>query len=173
MIDNIRADVTAVKGNYRCKVIIVSYRVAHLFSGLRRRGVFWGAISSPVLVAYRFLTEWVLQYEIPAATEIGPGIVLDHGYGIVINKNSVIGDRVRIKHGVTIGCKTNDDGTQGPSPVIGSNVDIGANACIIGDIRVGCNVKVGAGAVVIKDVPNNSIVVGNPGRIIPRVASNG
>jgi serine acetyltransferase len=47
-------------------------------------------------------------------------------------------------------------------------VDIGANAIIIGPITIGNDVMIGAGAVVLKDVPSNSIVVGNPGRIIPR-----
>lgn len=43
---------------------------------------------------------------------------------------------------------------------------LGANICIIGDIRIGNNVTVGAGTVVVKDVPDNCVVVGNPARII-------
>lgn len=47
---------------------------------------------------------------------------------------------------------------------------VGANVCIIGKIRIGNNVIIGAGAVVTKDVPDNSVVVGNPMRIINRNA---
>ncbi|MBQ8019953.1 MAG: serine acetyltransferase, partial [Paludibacteraceae bacterium] len=51
-------------------------------------------------------------------------------------------------------------------PTIGNNVSIGANATIIGDITIGDNVIIGAGAVVVKDVPQYSVVVGNPARVI-------
>ena len=59
------------------------------------------------------------------------------------------------------------DGSDSKSPIIGNNVEIGSNACIIGDIKIGNNTKIGAGTIVIKDVPDNCIVVGNPARIIP------
>ena len=59
------------------------------------------------------------------------------------------------------------EGTNGP--IIGDNVYLGANVCIIGDIKIGNNVIVGAGAVVVKDVPDNCIVAGNPARIIRRL----
>lgn len=52
------------------------------------------------------------------------------------------------------------------APIIGNNVNIGANVCIIGGIRIGDNVDIGAGTVVVKDIPDNAVVVGNPGRII-------
>ena len=51
-------------------------------------------------------------------------------------------------------------------PVIGDNVYIAANATVIGGVNIGNNVIVGAGSVVIKDIPDNSVVVGNPARII-------
>jgi putative colanic acid biosynthesis acetyltransferase WcaB len=163
----VRSDFARNKGNYRCLLIVTMYRLAHYLSRKRKSGFIGAVLASPFLVLYRFLTEWIFQYEIPAATVIGKGLVLDHGYGIVINKHSTLGDRVRIKHQVTIGCKTNNDGTQGPSPVIGSDVDIGAGAKIIGGIRIGSHVKVGAGAVVVRDVPDHCIAVGNPARAIP------
>lgn len=62
-----------------------------------------------------------------------------------------------------------EDGSQGPSPVIGDNVDIGANVVIIGGICIGDNVVIGVGSVVTKDVPKGSVVVGNPARIIKQI----
>ncbi|MGL6043011.1 MAG: acyltransferase [Sandaracinobacteroides sp.] len=49
---------------------------------------------------------------------------------------------------------------------VGSNCFIGARAIILAGIRVGDNSVVGAGSVVIADVPPNSIVAGNPAKII-------
>jgi len=57
-------------------------------------------------------------------------------------------------------------------PQIGDNTFIGANACIIGFIKVGSNVKIGAGSVVIKNVPDNSTAVGVPARIINQTKIN-
>lgn len=54
----------------------------------------------------------------------------------------------------------------GGSPVIGDNVNIGSNSCIIGEISIGDNVIIGAGSIVIKDVPSNVVIAGNPARII-------
>ena len=50
--------------------------------------------------------------------------------------------------------------------VIGNNVFIGADAIILPNTKIGNNVIVGAGTVVTKDIPDNSVVVGNPGRVI-------
>lgn len=49
---------------------------------------------------------------------------------------------------------------------IGKKVFVGANAIIMCGIKIGDEVIVGAGAVVTKDVPSNSIVAGNPAKII-------
>ena len=149
--------------------MIATYRIAHFASITRKRGFTSKIWANPLLVLYRFLTEWVFQYEIPAATIIGSPLIIDHGYGIVINKHSVLGDHIRIKHGVTIGAKTLHGGKQGPSPILGSNIDIGAHAILIGSITIGSNVFIGAGAVVVKDVPSDSIAVGNPARNISNI----
>lgn len=123
-------------------------------------------VSVPILVAYRFVTEWLFQIELPAATQIGKGLIIDHGFALVVNKHTIIGDDCRLRHCVTIGCKVNADGTQGPSPRIGHRVEVGAGAIIIGDITIGNDAVIGAGAVVTKDVPEGAVVVGNPARIV-------
>jgi serine O-acetyltransferase len=92
--------------------------------------------------------------------EIGPGLVIVHSFGIVINSNVKAGKNLVIEHGVTIGAEKNR------SPILGDNVFIGAGAKIIGGIKIGSDVKIGANAVVTKDLPDGATAVGVPARIV-------
>lgn len=96
------------------------------------------------------------------STVIGGGVVCYHPFATVINAKK-IGENFVFRNSVTIGNKNN---AIDEIPTIGNNVDVGANAVIIGKIEIGDNVVIGAGAVVVKSVPSNSIVVGNPARIL-------
>jgi len=102
--------------------------------------------------------------QLPKSSSIGPGLMIHHFGGIILNSNTVIGKNCTLRHNVTIGNKSEIDDV----PVIGDNVSIGCGAVIIGRIKIGNNVTIGANAVVLKDVPDNSIAVGNPARIIPQ-----
>ena len=99
----------------------------------------------------------------------GPGLCINHSEGVIVNGNSRIGSNCRINAGVNIGSfsKFNDEFTHYNAPEIGDNVYIGPGAKIFGKIKIGNNVAIGANAVVFTDVPDNSTVVGIPGRIIP------
>lgn len=94
-------------------------------------------------------------------SQIGGGLKLAHPYATIINCESM-GINCYINHLVTIGKKN------GQRPIIGNNVEIHANACVIGGITIGDNAIIGAGAVVVKDVPANGIAIGNPARIIAK-----
>ncbi|MDY6895657.1 MAG: serine acetyltransferase, partial [Thermotogota bacterium] len=91
--------------------------------------------------------------------------------GIVVNGNVSIGKNCNISPGVTLG-QTNRGKNKG-CPTIGDNVFIASGAKIIGNILVGNNVAIGANCVVIEDVPENSVIVGVPGKIISRNGSVG
>jgi serine O-acetyltransferase len=102
--------------------------------------------------------------EIHPGAKFGKRCFIDHGVGVVIGETAVIGNDVTIYQGVTLG---GTGGARGKRhPTIGNGVVIGAEAIILGNIRIGDNARIGAGAVVTKPVPNDSTVVGNPARIV-------
>ena len=95
----------------------------------------------------------------PGAT-LGKYLFIDHGNGVVIGEDTIIGDYVTIYHQVTLGATGNEVGRR--HPTIGNNVLIGAGSKVMGNIKVGDNVKIGAGSIVLKDIKDNTTVVGMP-----------
>lgn len=94
--------------------------------------------------------------------EFGPGFVLVHSQGVVINGTARGGRDVKIEHQVTIGAEKRQ------TPVLGDDVFIGAGAKILGAVTVGDGARVGANAVVVSDVPPHTTVVGIPARVVRR-----
>ena len=112
-----------------------------------------------------------LGISISPATKIGSGFYIGHFGGIVVNDQSVIGNNCNISPGVTLG-QVNRGKYKG-YPHLGDNVYIGAGAKIVGAVKVGSNVAIGANCVVTRDVPDGSVVVGIPGRVISNEGSAG
>jgi len=109
-------------------------------------------------------TGQILGISVPC-NSCGKGLYLVHYGSVTINQKSVIGENCRIYNNVVIGTLGAGYG-EGKCPVIGNNVFIGSNACILGGVKVGDNAVIGAGAIVIKDVPADCTVAGVPARII-------
>lgn len=133
---------------------IIVYRIAHFFLGLKIP-----LLPRLISQSSRHLTD----IEIHPGAEIARGLFIDHGAGVVIGETSIIGNNVTLYQGVTLGGTGKERGKR--HPTIGDNVVIGTGAKVLGNITIGSNSYIGANAVVIKDVPNNSTVVGVPGRI--------
>ena len=100
--------------------------------------------------------------DINPAAIIGHGIMLDHATGFVMGETSRIGNDCSIMQGVTRGGPGKSD--EDRHPKIGNRVLIGANASILGNIKVGDDAKVAAGSVVLKEVSPQCIVAGVPAK---------
>lgn len=106
------------------------------------------------------------QIQIPARTKIGEGFYIGHLGRVIIHPDAVLGKNVNIATGVTIGMENR--GERKGVPTISDNCWIGTNAVVVGNVKIGSDVLIAPLAYVNFDVPDHSIVVGNPGRIIPR-----
>jgi putative colanic acid biosynthesis acetyltransferase WcaB len=114
------------------------------------------------------LVEWIFCLELHWKTSIGPGLVIHHGYSLVVHRDTVIGSGCILRQCTTLGVKTNPDGSEGGAPKICNNVDIGSNVVIIGPVKIGDGAIIGAGAVVVRDVPAGAVMVGNPAQPLNR-----
>ena len=131
---------------------LLAHRAAQTLS---ERG--WRASARFLALASRSLT----NIEIHPDAQIGQGLFIDHGTGVVIGETAEIGDDVTIYQGVTLGGAGFATGKR--HPTIEDNVTIGSGAKLLGPITIGHGAKIGANSVVIHDVPPNSTVVGVPG----------
>ena len=131
---------------------LVAYRVAHALHGA-------GVPLAPRAISYaaRALT----GIEIHPAAQLGEGLFIDHGAGVVVGETASIGDGVTLYQGVTLGGTGFETGKR--HPTIQDNVTIGSGAKLLGPIEIGHGAKIGANSVVVRDVPPNSTVVGVPG----------
>jgi serine O-acetyltransferase len=131
---------------------LLAHRVAHALHDA-------GVPVAPRALAYasRSLT----GIEIHPAADVGDGLFIDHGMGVVIGETAEVGSNVTLYQGVTLGGTGFAAGKR--HPTVQDNVTIGSGAKLLGPITVGHGAKIGANAVVIHDVPANSTVVGNPG----------
>lgn len=137
--------------------VMLHYRVAH---ALYKRGHFFWA---------RFISQRAVRktgIEIHPGAQIGKGLFIDHGNGVIIGETTVIGNNVTLYQGVTLGGTGKEHGKR--HPTLQDNVMVSAGAKILGSFTIGANSKIGAGSVVLDEVPPDSTVVGVPGRVVRR-----
>ena len=159
-LENIKKKDPAIHSNFEVLLypsfkVMLYYRIAHKLY-----------LKKHYFLA-RFLCEKAKRktgIEIHPGASIGDNFFIDHGSGVVIGETAIIGNNVTIYHGVTLGGTSLDKIKR--HPTVMDNVMIGAGAKILGNIIIGKNTKIGANAVVTKDIPNDSIVVGVPGKCI-------
>ena len=159
MFDNVRHDLRAYQGDWATQGfwVMLVYRFGRWRYRVRP-SLLRKFFSLIYKVLYK-LVQILTGIELPCEVEIGRNFVIDHFGGIVISGYARFGDDCRIRNGVVVGLKNINEPC---APIIGNNVDIGAGAKLLGNIKIGNNVEIGANAVVICDVPDNSIAVGVP-----------
>ena len=169
MFENIRQDLRAHQGDWGAQGFwaLIIYRF-----GRWRYGVRPALLRKLLSLIYKWLykmVQIVAGIELPCEVPIGRNFVIEHSGGIVVSGFARFGDNCRIRNGVVIGLSRVEDPC---APQFGDNVDIGAGAKVLGNIRIGNNVLIGANAVVLTDVPDNCIAVGVPARVKPRKSTN-
>jgi serine O-acetyltransferase len=114
----------------------------------------------PLAMLFNKFNAVFCQCVIGRGAEFGPGFVLNHSQGVVINSSVRGGERILMEHQVTIGAEHE------ASPILGNDILIGAGAKIIGAVTIGDGARIGANAVVVDDVPPYTTVVGVPARAV-------
>jgi serine O-acetyltransferase len=144
-------------------IALATYRYGRWTLSIRNPVGRWLASKS-----YGFINVFVANLTkvwIPPQVTIGKDFHIIHAEGsLSIHPEVVIGDRCGVMHNVTIG--TN----MGPGlPIIGDDVFIGVNSTVLGRIRIGDRVRIAANTAVSTNVPSDSIAVGSPAQIYPRL----
>jgi serine O-acetyltransferase len=141
---------------------ILLYRLAHAFWGM-------GIPLLPMILSR--IAQHLFAVDISYKARLGPGIVIVHGFGVVIGSDAEIDSDCCIYHGVTLGDRgsewVNSDRPDG-HPRVGREVMFGAGAKVLGPIHIGDNSVIGANAVVLTDVPPDSVAAGIPAKIVSR-----
>lgn len=131
-------------------------------SWLKRRNIIIRLFLEPIYLClnHRIRSKWGI--DINRSAEIGEGLYIGHFGGIEISGKIKIGKNAGISHKTLIGGVAGKGENKGV-PTIGDNVYFGPGSMIFGKISIGNNVKIGANAVIYKDIPDNAIVVLDPG----------
>lgn len=112
------------------------------------------------------LARFFTGIEIHPGAQIGKGVFIDHGMGVVIGETAIVGDHTLIYQGVTLGGTGKETGKR--HPTVGSRVVIGTGAKVLGNIHIGDYARIGAGSVVLTSVPASCTAVGIPNRNVCR-----
>ena len=136
---------------------LIWHRVAHWFYA--HHMFFIARLISQVA---RFFT----LIEIHPGAQLGHGILIDHGCGVVIGETAVVGDNCTIYQGVTLGGVGTQKGKR--HPTLGNNVTVGSGAKILGSFEVGDNCSVAANAVLLRPLEENTTAVGIPARPVKK-----
>ncbi|KAB2638196.1 MAG: serine acetyltransferase [Verrucomicrobia bacterium] len=143
--------------------VTISYRIDRC--GYLLCGQVWMALrvlAYPLFLVLRLLS---CRHEICCKAQIGRGLQLTHPtLGMVINGDAIIGRNCLLNGGNSIGVRR---GIVPGQLVVGDDVTLGVNSCVLGPLRIGNRVVIGAGAIVVSDLPDDCVARGVPARGYP------
>ena len=131
------------------------YRLAHRL--YRRQHFFLARLFSQLGRSFTGI-------EIHPGAQIGRGLFIDHGAGVVSGETAVVGDNCTIYHGVTLGGTGKGEGKR--HPTVGNDVLLGAGVKVLGPIEIGDGSRIGAGSVVLRPVPAGATAIGIPAAVV-------
>lgn len=168
LVDIAEADLRAVfERDPACKGYVQPFLFFKGFLALQTHRVahwLWGEGRETLAFHLQSRMSELFQVDIHPATQIGRGVFVDHGTGIVVGETAVIGDDVSMLQGVTLGGTGAERGDRHPK--IGKGVLLGAGAKVLGNIQIGDYAKVASGSVVLKPVPAGCTAAGVPARLV-------
>ena len=133
--------------------------------GLHRKSRAARILVSRIYGFFSIFVANITKIWIPPQVSIGRDFHIVNNEGsLSIHPDTVIGDRLGVMHNVTIGTNMRPG-----APVIGDDVFIGVNSTVLGAISIGDRVRIAANTAVTSNVPSNSIVIGSPAKIYPRL----
>lgn len=160
MNEFLKSDLYRYSGKKSIKSFLDCYRKEAGF----RFSVAYRLINSKGLEKIVGIFLWVIRnkqlIQISRHTKIGYGLYISHGGPVVVNSTTIIGNNCNLSQFVTVGSN------EAKAAVIGDNVYIGPNCCIVEDVEIGNNVTIGAGSVVTKNLPENSTCAGNYAKVL-------
>jgi putative colanic acid biosynthesis acetyltransferase WcaB len=148
LIRDIRLDINANRGSAKSTLVVVYFRLASRCRASRFPVA--RLLYVPIGAGYKFLTEWILGIELPPSTTVGVPLTIHHGYGLVVNPATRIGNGVVLRQAVTLGNRGDDSGC----PILGDGVVVGAGAVIVGPVAIGDGVRVRALSLVTENIPS-------------------
>ena len=168
LVDTAEADLKAVfERDPACKGYVQPFLFFKGFQALQTQRIahwLWGQGRETMAFYLQSRMSEIFQVDIHPATQIGSGVFIDHGTGIVIGETAVIGDDVSLLQGVTLGGTGAERGDRHPK--IGRGVLLGAGAKVLGNIQIGDYAKIASGSVVLKPVPAHCTAAGVPARLV-------
>jgi len=178
--ETLRADAYRYSGKTGFRAMLYGYfrHPGFRYTYYLRKVAFYSRRRRDVgVLAYLYNRFWLNHYrfryglDISPTTQIGPGLYIGHFGGVVISPHAVLGANVNVNQGVTIGATSR--GSRVGAPTIGDRAWIGAHAIVVGKITVGADALIGPGAYVNFDVPEQAVILGNPGKIVAHTGSAG
>lgn len=151
---------------YSGKLSLKSF-LRHYFFNRSFRYSFWfrlaksdSLLARSVARVVHFMLTRKFGIQIPVNTEVGYGLYIGHGMSLVVNQTARIGNNVNLSQFTTIGSNHEN------AAIIGDEVYLGPNVCVVENVNIGSMATIGAGAVVTRSIPEGATAAGVPAKVI-------